>query len=132
MPFSLVLPKTRTVRVRVPYSHCTGAARTQIVDSMDTNTLRDTQKILKKIFFLNFSDLFRLYSDFFLLIRYIYTSSFFKFRNKANFYSFLGASAGTGVPRITQKIGTQCGCEYGYKNYESFGSLLNSKLYKMA
>ena len=37
---------------------------------------------------------------------------------------FLGASAGTGVPRNTHKIGTQCGCEYGYKNYESFGSLL--------
>ena len=55
---------------------------------------------------------------------HIYTSSFFKFRNKANFYSFLGASAGTGAPRNTQKIGTQCGCEYGYKNYESFGSLL--------
>ena len=98
------------MRVRVPYPHCTGAARTQIVDSMDTNTLRDTQKILKKIFFLNFSDL--------------YTSSFFKFRNKANFCSFLGASAGTGAPRNTQKIGTQCGCEYGYKNYESFGSLV--------
>ena len=57
---------------------------------------------------------------------HIYTSSFFKFRNKANFYSFLGASAGTGAPRNTQKIGTQCGCEYGYKNYESFGSLLGS------
>ena len=56
---------------------------------------------------------------------HIYTSSFFKFRNKANFYSFLGASAGTGAPRNTQKIGTQCGCEYGYKNYESFGSLQN-------
>ena len=55
---------------------------------------------------------------------HIYTSSFFKFRNKANFYSFLGASAGTGAPRNTQKIGTRCGCEYGYKNYESFGSLL--------
>ena len=55
---------------------------------------------------------------------HIYTSSFFKFRNKANFYSFLGASAGTGAPRNTHKIGTQCGCEYGYKNYESFGSLL--------
>ena len=54
---------------------------------------------------------------------HIYTSSFFKFRDKANFYSFLGASAGTGAPRNTQKIGTQCGCEYGYKNYESFGSL---------
>ena len=40
---------------------------------------------------------------------HIYTSSFFKFRNKANFYSFLGASAGTGAPRNTQKIGTQCG-----------------------
>ena len=53
----VVIQKTRTVRVRVPYPHCTGAARTQIVDSMDTNTLRDTQKILKKIFFLNFSDL---------------------------------------------------------------------------
>ena len=38
---------------------------------------------------------------------------------------FLGASAGTGVPRNTHKIGTQCGCEYGYKNYESFGSLFN-------
>ena len=37
---------------------------------------------------------------------------------------FLGASAGTGVPRNTHKIGIQCGCEYGYKNYESFGSLL--------
>ena len=57
---------------------------------------------------------------------HIYTSSFFKFRNKANFYSFLGASAGTGAPRNTQKIGTQCGSEYGYKNYESFGSLKNS------
>ena len=56
---------------------------------------------------------------------HIYTSSFFKFRNKANFYSFLGASAGTGAPRNTQKIGTQCGCEYGYKNYESFGSLIS-------
>ena len=55
---------------------------------------------------------------------HIYTSSFFKFRNKANFYSFLGASAGMGAPRNTQKIGTQCGCEYGYKNYESFGSLV--------
>ena len=52
-----MLQKTRTVQVRVPYPHCTGAARTQILDSMDTNTLRDTQKILKKIFFLNFSDL---------------------------------------------------------------------------
>ena len=59
---------------------------------------------------------------------HIYTSSFFKFRNKANFYSFLGASAGTGAPRNTQKIGTQCGCEYGYKNYESFGSLLLTML----
>ena len=57
---------------------------------------------------------------------HIYTSSFFKFRNKANFYSFLGASAGTGAPRNTQKIVTQCGCEYGYKNYESFGSLHKS------
>ena len=55
---------------------------------------------------------------------HIYTSSFFKFRNKANFYSFSGASAGTGAPRNTHKIGTQCGCEYGYKNYESFGSLV--------
>ena len=61
---------------------------------------------------------------------HIYTSSFFKFRNKANFYSFLGASAGTGAPRNTQKIGTQCGCEYGYKNYESFGSLPRSKILK--
>ena len=52
---------------------------------------------------------------------HIYTSSFFKSRNEAN----LGASAGTGVPRNTHKIGTQCGCEYGYKNYESFGSLLS-------
>ena len=26
----VVLPKTRTVRVRVPYPHCTGADRTQI------------------------------------------------------------------------------------------------------
>ena len=59
---------------------------------------------------------------------HIYTSSFFKFRNKANFYSFLGASAGTGAPRNTQKIGTQCGCEYGYKNYESFGSLQVTKI----
>ena len=50
----IVLQKTRTVRVRVPYPHCTGAARTQIVDSMDTNTHRDTQKILKKIFFSKF------------------------------------------------------------------------------
>ena len=50
---------------------------------------------------------------------HIYTSSFFKSRNEAN----LGASAGMGVPRNTHKIGTQCGCEYGYKNYESFGSL---------
>ena len=49
----------------------------------------------------------------------IYTSSFFKSRNEAN----LGASAGTGVPRNTHKIETQCGCEYGYKYYESFGSL---------
>ena len=56
--FLVVFQKTRTVRVRVPYPHCTGAARTQILDSMDTNTLRDTQKILKKkFFFLNFSDL---------------------------------------------------------------------------
>ena len=61
---------------------------------------------------------------------HIYTSSFFKFRNKANFYSFLGASAGTGAPRNTQKIGTQCGCEYGYKNYESFGSLLHITIIK--
>ena len=36
----------------------------------------------------------------------------------------MGASAGTGAPRNTQKIGAQCGCEYGYKNYESFGSLI--------
>ena len=28
--YLLVLPKTRTVRVRVPYPHCTGADRTQI------------------------------------------------------------------------------------------------------
>ena len=53
---------------------------------------------------------------------HIYTSSFFKSRNEAN----LGASAGTGVPRNTHKIGTQCGCEYGYKNYESFGSLIKA------
>ena len=111
-PF-VVIQKTRIVQVRVPYPHCTGAARTQIVDSMDTNTLRDTQKILKKFFFLNFSDLHA--------YKYLI---FFKFRNKANFYSFLGASAGTGAPRNTQKIGTQCRCEYGYKNHESFGSLL--------
>ena len=57
---------------------------------------------------------------------HIYTSSFFKSRNEANFYSFLGASAGTGAPRNTHKIGTQCGCEYGYKNYESFGSLFKT------
>ena len=57
---------------------------------------------------------------------HIYTSSFFKFRNKVNFYSFLGASAGTGAPRNTHKIGTRCGCEYGYKNYESFGSLIKT------
>ena len=63
---------------------------------------------------------------------HIYTSSFFKFRNKANFYSFLGASAGTGAPRNTHKIGTQCGCEYGYKNYESFGSLPSSKVNKIS
>ena len=25
---------------------------------------------------------------------------------------------GTGAPRNTHKIGTQCECEYGYKNYE--------------
>ena len=62
---------------------------------------------------------------------HIYTSSFFKFRNKANFYSFLGASAGTGAPRNTQKIGTQCGCEYGYKNYESFGSLIIIEVHEM-
>ena len=55
---------------------------------------------------------------------HIYTSSFFKFRNKANFYSFLGASAGTGAPRNTQKIGTQCGCKYGYKNHESLVTLI--------
>ena len=48
----IVIQKTRTVQVRVPYPHCTGAARTQILDSMDTNTLWDTQKIQKKkIFF---------------------------------------------------------------------------------
>ena len=55
---------------------------------------------------------------------HIYNSSFFKSRNEANFYSFLGASAGTGAPRNTHKIGRQCGCEYGYKNHESFGSLV--------
>ena len=55
---------------------------------------------------------------------------FFKFRNKANFHSFLGASAGTGAPRNTHKIGTQCGCEYGYKNYESFGSLQKMQILK--
>ena len=36
--YLLVFQKTRTVRVRVPYPHCTGAARTQILDSMDTNS----------------------------------------------------------------------------------------------
>ena len=45
-----MLQKTRTVRVCLPYPHCTGAARTQILDSMDTNPLRDTRKILKKNF----------------------------------------------------------------------------------
>ena len=54
---------------------------------------------------------------------HIYTSSFFKSRNEANFYNFLGASAGTGAPRNTHKIRTQCGYKYGYKNHESFGSL---------
>ena len=39
-------------------------------------------------------------------------------------YRFLSVSAGTSAPKNTHKIGTQCGCEYGYKNYESFGSLL--------
>ena len=57
---------------------------------------------------------------------HIYTSSFFKFRNKANFYSFLGASVGMGAPRNTQKIGTQCGCEYRYKNYEGLVTLHSS------
>ena len=52
-------PKRKSLffKKRVPYPHCMGAARTQILDSMDTNTLRDTQIILKKNFFLNFSDL---------------------------------------------------------------------------
>ena len=27
------------------------------------------------------------------------------------------------APRNTHKIRTQCRCEYGYKNHESFGSL---------
>ena len=60
--FSLVIQKTRTVRVRVPYPHCTGAARTQILDSMGTNTLRNTQKIIKNFFFKNFP----LFLNFFL------------------------------------------------------------------
>ena len=51
---------------------------------------------------------------------HIYTSSFFKFRNKANFYSFSGASAGT----VHSQNRNTVWVEYGYKNYESFGSLL--------
>ena len=36
----------------------------------------------------------------------------------------MGASAGTGAPRNTHKIRTQCGCEYGYKNYEGLVTLI--------
>ena len=53
MPFSLVLPKTRTVRVRVPYPHCTGAARTQISYFWGTGPSKK-EKILKKKFFFYF------------------------------------------------------------------------------
>ena len=36
----------------------------------------------------------------------------------------MGARAGTGAPRNTHKLRTQCGCEYGYKNHESLVTLL--------
>ena len=50
MPYFLVLPKTRTVRVRVPYPHCTGADRTQISYFRGTGH----SKIGEKNFFLFF------------------------------------------------------------------------------
>ena len=36
----------------------------------------------------------------------------------------MGASVGTGAPRNTHKIRTQCGCKYGCKNYESLVTLV--------
>ena len=39
------------------------------------------------------------------------------------FFVFLGASMGTGAPRNTHKIRTQCGYEYGCKSHESLVTL---------
>ena len=36
----------------------------------------------------------------------------------------MGASAGTGAPRNTHNIRTQCVCKYGYKNHESLVTLI--------
>ena len=112
--------------MRVPYLHCKGAACTQILHSMDTNTLRDTQKILKNIF-----------SNFFWLTvifnvkksskyrphAYIYLIPF-KFEIKLIFIVFQVLMRVRVHLENTHEMGTQCGCEYGYKNYESFGSLV--------
>ena len=40
------------------------------------------------------------------------------------FFVFLGASMGTGAPRNTHKIRTQCGYEYGCKSPESLVTLV--------
>ena len=53
-----------------------------------------------------------------------YASFFLNLETNVILQFFLGASAGTGAPRNTHKIRTECGCENGYKNHESFGSLL--------
>ena len=62
---------------------------------------------------------------------HIYTSSFFKFRNKANFYSFLGTSAGTGAPRNTHKIREELLKIYqhldGYELINYFGTSASKK-----
>ena len=50
----LVLPKTRTVRVRVPHPHSAGAARTQISYFRGTGhskKINFERKKIKKIFF---------------------------------------------------------------------------------
>ena len=36
----------------------------------------------------------------------------------------MGASVGTGAPRNTHNIRTQCRCKYRYKNHESMVTLI--------
>ena len=87
--FPLVLQKTRTLRVRVPYPHCTGADRTQISYFRGTGPSKILIKVLKKKFF---SVFFTVNSENIAFLNHIF------FRT---------------LESMLLHINFGCGCEYG-------------------